>query len=412
MPQTSRADKSSKSCNEERLSALPDDVLHQVLGFLQADEAVRTCLLAKRWRYLWKSMRRLRINRSGGEWWGSTDVFLTKFVSCLLLLRDPGSTLDEVEIEYANHFGDDHTWISTWIRHALSCQTQVLTVKFPLPVYGPGYLDGPPLVSQYLRRLEISEARLKSNFLNLSSCSTLEDLKIKDCDFDASSIVSQSVKHLSIKDCYFKGDVRISISVPNLVSLQLISYGGRTPFLESMLSLETAVVNVEVWSVDYCRKGFSAGECCGTCLDCCGNDGLTGGCVLLGGLSRAKNLELIAHPGMLIFKRDLRWCPTFSKLKTLLLNEWCVQPDLRALVCMLEHSPVLENLTLQLCKQEKPACAVEVEENPGLVEKPAAISGYLKIIKVKCEDVDGRVCKVLNFLSTFGIEITIQRTKG
>ena len=65
-----------------------------------------------------------------------------------------------------------------------------------------------------------------------------------------------------------------------------------------------------------------------------------------------------------------------------------------------------------LLQQEKPACVVEVEENPGLVEKPAAISGYLKIIRVKCEDVDGRVCKVLNFLSTFGIEITIQRTKG
>ncbi|KAM3317317.1 hypothetical protein ACQJBY_035140 [Aegilops geniculata] len=411
MPHTSRAEKSSKSCNEDRISALPDDVLHHVLGFLRADEAVHTSLLAKRWRYLWKSMHRLRINEMG-RWGTSTGgVFLTKFVSCLLLLRDPGSTLDEVEIKYDYQVEGDLTWISTWIHHALSCQTQVLTVKFPLPVYGPGYLDGPPLVSQYLRRLEISEATLKSNFLNLSSCSTLEDLKIKECDFDASSILSQSVKHLSIKDCYFKGDVRISISVPNLVSLELKSYGGRTPFLESMLSLETAVVSVEAWSVDYCRKGFSAGECCGTCLDCRGNDGLKG-CVLLGGLSRAKNLELIAHPGMFIFKRDLRWCPTFSKLKTLLLNEWCVQPDLRALVCMLEHSPVLENLTLQLCKQEKPACAVEVEENPGLVEKPAAISGYLKIIKVKCEDVDGRVCKVLNFLSTFGIEITIQRTKA
>ncbi|VAI41974.1 unnamed protein product [Triticum turgidum subsp. durum] len=412
MPHTSRAEKSSKSCNEDRISALPDDVLHHVLGFLPADEAVHTCLLARRWRCLWKSMRRLRINEMG-RWGVSTGgLFLIKFVSCLLLLRDPGSTLDEVEIKYDHHFEDDLTWISTWIHHALSCQTQVLTVKFPLPVYVPRYLDGPPLVSRYLRRLEISEGRLKSNFLNFSSCSTLEDLKIKDCDLDASSILSQSVKHLSIKDCFFKDDVRINISVPNLVLLQLKSCGGRTPFLENMLSLETAVVSSEIWSVDYCHKGFFAGECCGTCLDCCGNDGLKGGCVLLGGLSRAKNLELIAHPGMFIFKRDLRWCPTFSKLKTLLLNEWCVQPDLRALVCMLEHSPVLENLTLQLRKQEKPTCSVEVEENARLMEKPAAISGYLKIIKVKCEEVDGRVCKVLNFLSTFGIEITIQRTKG
>ncbi|XP_037449933.1 uncharacterized protein LOC119319582 [Triticum dicoccoides] len=113
-----------------------------------------------------------------------------------------------------------------------------------------------------------------------------------------------------------------------------------------------------------------------------------------------------------IFRRDLTWYPTFSKLKTLLMNQWCVRPDLSALVCMLEHSPVLENLTLQLRKQGKRKHALEVEENPGLLEKPAAISGYLKIIKVKCDGIDDRVCKVLKFLSTFGIEIAIQRTNG
>ena len=58
----------------------------------------------------------------------------------------------------------------------------------------------------------------------------------------------------------------------------------------------------------------------------------------------------VLHFVQFIFRRDLRWCPTFNKLKNLLLNDWCVQPDLRALVWMLAHSPVLENLTLQLRK--------------------------------------------------------------
>ncbi|KAM3317340.1 hypothetical protein ACQJBY_035151 [Aegilops geniculata] len=309
------------------------------------------------------SLRIKKMGRSGS----STDVFLTKFVSCLLLLRDPGSTLDEAEIEYARHFEDDHIWISTWIRHALSCQAQVLTVKFPLQ----GYLDGPPLVSRYLRRLQVFDVSLKSKFLNFSSCLTLEYLKIEESNLKtASSILSQSLKHLSIKHCYFKIDGRVRISVPNLVWLQLISCGGRVPLLESMLSLETAVVRPEICLKDYCLEGVAEG-CCGTCADCCGNDDHNGGCVLFGGLSRAKNLELIADPEMFIFRRDLRWCPTFSKLKTLLLNEWSVQPDLCVLVCMLEHSPVLEHLTLQLRKQEKPTCSVE--ENAGLMEKPAAI---------------------------------------
>lgn len=38
----------------------------------------------------------------------------------------------------------------------------------------------------------------------------------------------------------------------------------------------------------------------------------------------------------IIFKWDLRWCPTFIKLKTLMLNEnWCVPNDLHPLACIL-----------------------------------------------------------------------------
>ncbi|XP_051179854.1 MEIOTIC F-BOX protein MOF isoform X1 [Lolium perenne] len=405
MPNTSKANKASNSSKEDRISALPDDVIHHVLGFLQAAEAVHTSVLARRWRYLWKSMRCLRVN-SIGRWEEGNGASLSNFMNCLLLLRDPGSTLDEVEIKYDN-LEDETKWISIWIRHALSCQAQVLTVKPDSHMYI--CLDGPPLVSRQLRRLEFSNVNLKHNFLDFSSCTALEDLKIEGSALETSRILSPSLKHMSIKQCAFRHDGRIRISVPNLVSLQLISLVGRTPLLESMLSLETAVVIPRNYSDDLCREGV-AGECCGTCADCCGNDDHNGGCVLLGGLSCATNLELIAYLGMLIFRRDLRWCPTFSKLKTLLLNKWCVQINLHALVCMLEHSPVLENLILQLRKQEETALALEVEGNNSLMHKPAAISGCLKIIKVKFDEIDDRVCKVLKFLSILGTEIIIQRT--
>ena len=38
----------------------------------------------------------------------------------------------------------------------------------------------------------------------------------------------------------------------------------------------------------------------------------------------------------------------FSKLKTLLLNEWCVDDNFTGLVYFLEHAPILETLTLRL----------------------------------------------------------------
>ncbi|KAK1668305.1 hypothetical protein QYE76_056464 [Lolium multiflorum] len=51
---------------EDRISALPDAILHEVLSFLSSQEAVRTCVLATRWRDVWKSVPApaLRINVS------------------------------------------------------------------------------------------------------------------------------------------------------------------------------------------------------------------------------------------------------------------------------------------------------------------------------------------------------------
>ncbi|KAM0904359.1 hypothetical protein ACQ4PT_018068 [Festuca glaucescens] len=46
---------------EDFIGALPDDVLRYVLSFLPSRNAVRTCVLARRWRMLWRSVPALRI---------------------------------------------------------------------------------------------------------------------------------------------------------------------------------------------------------------------------------------------------------------------------------------------------------------------------------------------------------------
>jgi hypothetical protein len=53
-----------------------------------------------------------------------------------------------------------------------------------------------------------------------------------------------------------------------------------------------------------------------------------------------------------IFRKDLKRRPSFTKLKTLLLNEWCVAANFAALVYFLQHSPILEKLTIELDKVE------------------------------------------------------------
>ncbi|KAF2910028.1 hypothetical protein DAI22_11g069300 [Oryza sativa Japonica Group] len=136
-----------------------------------------------------------------------------------------------------------------------------------------------------------------------------------------------------------------------------------------------------------------------------GNDSAK--CMLLGGLLEAKNLELIAEPEMHIFRSDLRWCPLFGNLKSLLLNEWCVANNFWALACILKKSPVLENFTLQISKDTK--SMIETEENYNVLVKPVVTSKHLKVVKVHCTEVDEGVYKIVKFLTTLNIEVIMKR---
>ncbi|XP_066339532.1 uncharacterized protein [Miscanthus floridulus] len=116
-----------------------------------------------------------------------------------------------------------------------------------------------------------------------------------------------------------------------------------------MPSLVEAFVRIIDDCEDTCDKLLDNSQCgCEYCTTS-GNGGDDNHCVLLKGLSEAKDLELISSAQLFIFKMDLRLCPTFGKLKTLFLNEyWCMPDDFTPLACILEHSPVLEELTLEL----------------------------------------------------------------
>ena len=46
----------------DRLSALPDELLHRVLSFLPSRQAVKTTVLSKRWIDLWRSMPAINLN--------------------------------------------------------------------------------------------------------------------------------------------------------------------------------------------------------------------------------------------------------------------------------------------------------------------------------------------------------------
>ncbi|CAD6258566.1 unnamed protein product [Miscanthus lutarioriparius] len=368
------------------MDALPDGVLGHILGFLLAPEAVRTCVLARRWPQLWRFTTGLRVGcRHEDE---QAPVKEHREFLDHLLLRG-GSPLDFCEFIFTEFQYDDVPRVNLWFRHVIMCRVRVLK----LHIFSMCYieLDDLPLVSQHLTRLDLHGVVLYSSFLNFSSCLALEHLELVECGLlTANKISSKSLKHLSLTCCFLDVFSRVYIYTPSLVSLCLDDLQGMTPILDIMPSLVKAFVRITEECEDVCAKLSK------------NTDG-GGSSVLLRGLSQAKSLVLISKLDKVVFKSDLRWCPVFNNLKALFLNDcWCTPDDFNALVCILEHSPDLEKLTLELfC--EGPKYKVEMKGSVNLMERPAKISEHLNIVEVKCQDVDERVLKVLKFLSTFNI---------
>jgi hypothetical protein len=280
MPPGKKDESAPPVSGSDRLCALPDDMLHHVLSFLPAQAAVRTCVLARRWRNLWRSTTGLRIVGLDGP----------KHAKDL-------RALDSVEIKFNDFFDKDGPYLKLWTRFAVMCRVRALTFH----VDGSWYLDLDYLllVSRHLRTLDLQGVSLVKDFIDFATCPELMDLKMDDCEISAGRISSPSLKHLSITGCFSSKDCRLHVCTPGLVSLNLVHFEGRTPFLENMTLLQRACFYLDDESEDVCLN-YKSGVFCGAnnnACDNCGriNDDCSSDLVLIGAISSAKHLELISE---------------------------------------------------------------------------------------------------------------------
>lgn len=294
----------------DRLSKLPLEILAQILSFLPAQEAVRTCVLARTWRDAWKFTRRLLITTKSRQ-----------FVDRLLRVRLDGLEVasleaSEIRLDADEEFGfnsDDMSSINRWIRRVLKCQIQKLRIDIDTHDNTDGCLEMskmPLLISQHLTRLELTGVCFICSCVDLDGCPALEHLEINGCFLlGVRKITSQSLKRLVIISSDSIEDVkRIQICVPRLVSLWLDSEDVRTPLLERMPELVRAKVRIDT-HLDgcYCEDPMVCDYVMGTgdasnfgsdsddeegSGDYAGQN--TTKCVVLEGLAQAKDLELIA----------------------------------------------------------------------------------------------------------------------
>ncbi|KAL6650727.1 hypothetical protein ACP70R_009652 [Stipagrostis hirtigluma subsp. patula] len=395
MPPGSEAASSKKADaagGADPFGVLPDEVLQHLLSFLPSTDAVRTSVLASRWRHQWKSVPALRITDARRY---TSASHLNRFVNRLLRLRKP---LPLHEVEIGTYSGNDSAgafrYIEQWVKHGLSHGAEVLRVRnnkgvrWQLP-------DG-VITSEHLRVLELSNVNLDVLCLDFSSCPALKVLRLRDCNIEVGKVMSLSVQHLSITNCHFNWNDRTQITFPSLTWLELSDCYGCTPLLHHMPLLISAFVRLQTCD-DCCDNKYEIGDC-GNCYEC-RHKNIGDSVVLLEGLSGSMNLELTSHTTEYIFRRDLMRCPVFSKLRTLLINEWCLTANLGALTCFLQHCPILEKLILQF-----------PESHEDLVETGASYDTTKEhftleqlTVQVKCHKVDEKIGRILTLLASFGV---------
>ncbi|KAK3152389.1 hypothetical protein QOZ80_2BG0158250 [Eleusine coracana subsp. coracana] len=222
------------------LTDLPDDILHRILRFLDARQAVGVLsLVSRRFRFLWATVPFITLlcpNHKGSE----------KFGNLLLLLRDGRVPL---------HTFCLHSWCSEhfnyerrWLHHAMSRGLCVLELNlnsinrfFQLPecvfccatleelkllATGTREAIAPRSVSlPCLKKLHLDFVRfINSSVADMlrSGCPALEDLSLSRSILGSFKISSETLKVMSITDCSYE---ELHVSAPHIASLRLIVSG-------------------------------------------------------------------------------------------------------------------------------------------------------------------------------------------
>ncbi|XP_044968602.1 MEIOTIC F-BOX protein MOF-like isoform X1 [Hordeum vulgare subsp. vulgare] len=363
----------------DRLSSLPDDLLHHVMSFLPMPEVVRTSLLSPRWRFVWRSTPFIRID--GAEFMDKSK--LENFVDCLLLLHDYTASLDKARISL---HCIDHTKCSVWIRHAIMHKVRVLHISGPLSLDKTAIFP-----SQHLKTIRLQSAILRHGLfrpLNYD-CPVLEHLELELCNFcDNEEISSTSLKVLHISQCYLT--TSLLICARNLTHLSILDPYIGDIVTKDLSSLVTA--SISLISCSYYKDTVVMDH------------------HLLDGLSHATTLELHAPLNERAFESDLPTWPMFSNLTSLVVGNWVMTADFHPLHGILQRSDKLKELTVKLKMEEWSSCKALPSTSIGM---PLGSGSYpcIQRIKIYCRKDHPRVGELVQALvpTACNAKISIER---
>ncbi|KAL5706792.1 hypothetical protein ACHQM5_024914 [Ranunculus cassubicifolius] len=271
----------------DRLSSLPEVLIHHIFSFMNMREVVHTSILSNRWRYLWLSPPVLNFklpcnpcaNRNCSEYASrcykckdKLDKFIT-FVYRVLVSRQSNITMLDLSVYRTL----DAKHVHAWLIGALAREAHEVTLNllFDKPIDLPQLLFSPKNMRDLnLYMGELPFARLPKSIHRATRLTNLEQRNVVFQEEDANGELSLSfpvLKNLMIKYCNVshltllenmefsslpknslpkKGNncCKVMLCTPNLKSL--LSSSGCPPwktfFLDNLVSIVST--SITIWS--------------------------------------------------------------------------------------------------------------------------------------------------------------------
>ncbi|XP_051217468.1 MEIOTIC F-BOX protein MOF [Lolium perenne] len=359
--------------NADRLSDLPDGLIHSIMAFLTAREAVQTCVLSRRWEDLWCSMPCLDIDerqfhvigsRAYYEVWDDMSededdidsASLEEFVNNLLMFHS-APRLDRFRFHVASSHGNTK-FVNSWIRRGVKRCPKVVEIHSTDGCKLP-HLGGSS--SSRLNRLHLTGITLDKTFTQQlrSTCPVLDDLELRRCRLDGhTEIVSFTLNKLTIVDCTTNNPSALTIKAPSLTYLQLVitalDRNWQAVVVNQMTRLNKATI---------CLKDSTA------MLPC----------KLLSSLMFAEDLQLTGLRTLANLHIGSGTFPVFCSVRILLLDKCDLSDSCDILGNFLNNAPYLEKLTLQQCKL--PECS-----------KKSKAGGNVERTSLQCQETPSFQC--------------------